>query len=157
MADAHASERFSSDAEVSRIAEAMIGCSLPALCWTHGAHWAAALYIIACRPDLDPPHDLPGLIRRYNESLGNHNTETSGYHETITQASLRAGYAHLAAAPPGEPLHLTLNRLLASPLGHPSWLLAYWSAERLMSVEARRCWREPDLAPLPFAEPPPRV
>jgi hypothetical protein len=30
------------------------------------------------------------------------------------------------------------------------WLLAYWTRERLFSVDARRGWTEPDLKPLPF-------
>ncbi len=30
------------------------------------------------------------------------------------------------------------------------WLLAYWSRERLFSLEARKGWVEPDIARLPF-------
>jgi len=33
---------------------------------------------------------------------------------------------------------------------NPNWLLEYWSRERLMSVDARRAWLEPDLKALPF-------
>ena len=150
MASAKPPERFSSDAAVQRIAEAMLACTLPALAWTHGAHWASALWLVGRRPDIYPPANLPSFIRRYNRSLGNENTDTSGYHETITQASLRAGLAALNSAPAGEPLFATLNVLLASPLGNPGWLLAYWSKERLMSLEARRSWLEPDLQPFPF-------
>jgi hypothetical protein len=40
--------------------------------------------------------------------------------------------------------------LMASPLGRSDWLLAYWTRERLFSVDARRRWVEPDLKPLPF-------
>jgi hypothetical protein len=39
---------------------------------------------------------------------------------------------------------------MLSPLGEPEWLLAYWSRERLFSMEARREWVEPDLGELPF-------
>jgi hypothetical protein len=39
---------------------------------------------------------------------------------------------------------------MASPLGHPDWLLAYWSRARLFSTAARRRWAEPDIAALPF-------
>jgi len=77
------------------------------------------------------------------------NTDRGGYHETITQASLRAARA-FASARPAEPLYVTVNALLDSPLGRPDWLLAHWSKTRLMSVEARRVWLEPDLQPLPF-------
>jgi hypothetical protein len=144
-------QRFHSDAQVERIAKAMLACTLPANEWTHGAHWAAALYLIARRPDVYPPANMPSFIRRYNRSLGNENTDSSGYHETITQASLRAGFDSLNKAPAGEPLFETLNTLFASPLGQPRWLLDYWSRERLMSVEGRRGWIEPDLRPFPFA------
>jgi hypothetical protein len=144
-------QRFRSDAEIKRIAEAMLACALPGLLWTHGAHWASALYLIARRPDVHPPANMPSFIRRYNKSLGNENTDSSGYHETITQASLRAGLDALNKAPPDQPLFETLNALLASPLGQPTWLLDYWSKERLMSVAARRTWVAPDLQPFPFA------
>lgn len=140
--------QFASDADIERVAAGMMGCALPAGEWTHAAHWAAALWIIARRPDLHPPAVMPGLIWRYNESLGNQNTDTSGYHETITQASLRAARVWLAEAPEGESVCGTLTRLLASPLGRSAWLLDYWSKGRLMSAEARRGWVEPDLATL---------
>jgi hypothetical protein len=89
------------------------------------------------------------MIRAYNEATGGANTDTVGYHETITQASLRAARRFLTESPPG-PLHATCNALMASPLGDPDWLLMYWSRERLFSVEARRARVEPDLQELPF-------
>ena len=48
------------------------------------------------------------------------------------------------------PLHRIVNSLMASNFANPNWLLEYWSRDRLMSVEARREWRDPDLKPLPF-------
>ena len=78
------------------------------------------------------------------------NTASSGYHATITEASLRAAAHRLAAAGPDAPLAPVLAALLASPLGQSRWLLAYWSEPRLMGAEARRRWVEPDLAPLPW-------
>jgi hypothetical protein len=92
---------------------------------------------------------MPGLIRAYNIASGGENTDSAGYHQTITLASLRAATAALAAAP-GRPLHLILDDLLAGPQGDRDWLLAYWSRDRLFSVEARRQWVAPDLAPLPW-------
>lgn len=151
-----AQAQFASDADVERVANAMMACALPKEEWTHAAHWASALWLIAKRPDIHPPTDMPGLIRRYNVSTGGENTDTAGYHETITQASLRAGRALLAEAPDGEAVVATLTRLLASPLGKSTWLLASWSKERLMSPEARKTWVEPDLAPFAFPEFPAR-
>jgi hypothetical protein len=89
------------------------------------------------------------LIRAFNEAKGGVNSDVAGYHETITQASLRAARPFLDGNP-GVPLFQILAALLRTELGNPNWLLEYWSRERLMSVEARRQWREPDLKPLPF-------
>ena len=72
------------------------------------------------------------------------NTDTSGYHETITVASLRIARAWLIERP-DMPLHGALAELLMSPLGRSDWPLAYWSRERLFSVAARRAWVDPDL------------
>ena len=95
---------------------------------------------------------MPGMIRGYNESVGVANTETTGYHETITQASLQAARAFLAARP-GKPLHAVCNELMVSHLGKSNWLLEHWSKERLFSADARRQWVEPDLKELDWRVP----
>jgi hypothetical protein len=141
---------YASEAEVIRIGEGLANCTLPRTEWTHGAHFAAALWLMRYRPDLNPPHDMPGLIRAYNESVGRTNDDHGGYHETITQASLRAARGVLNAFPADMPVHRIVNALMSSGLANPNWLLEYWSRELLMSVAARREWREPDLKPLPF-------
>lgn len=141
---------FASDAEIVAIGEGLLDRTLPKPRWTHAAHFAAAVWILLRRPDLVPERDLPGIIRAYNEATGVANTDSGGYHETITQASLRAARACLAALPPDVPLHEACDALLASSLGDKGWLLAYWSRETLFSVKARREWVEPDLQALPF-------
>ncbi len=142
---------FTTDSELAAIAEGVIARTLPKRDWTHAAHFAAAVWIVARRPDLDAERDMPGLIRAYNEATETPNTDTGGYHETITQASIGAVRAHLASLPPETPPFAALNALLAAAYGDKHWLLAFWTRERLFSVEARRTWVEPDLAPLPFA------
>lgn len=143
-------ETFASDDAVAEIAEGVIARTLPKPRWTHAAHVAAAAWIVARRPDLIAERDMPGLIRAYNEATGVANTDTEGYHETITQASLRAVRAGLARLAADTPVHVAVNVLLAEGLGRSDWLLAYWSKPVLFSVAARRAWVEPDLAPLPF-------
>jgi hypothetical protein len=140
---------FASDEEIAAIGRGVLNLSLPKPRWTHEAHFAAALWLISCRKDLDAHRDMPGFIRAYNEATGVANTDTEGYHETITQASLRAALSFLAQDPQRS-LFATCNSLMASRLGKSDWLLAYWTRERLFSVEARRGWVEPDLKPLPF-------
>ena len=144
------SARYASEAEIAEVGEGLIDRSLPKECWTHAAHFAAATWILSRRPDLDAERDMPGLIARYNEARGGRNSDTEGYHETITLASVRATRSELSRLPAETPLHEAVNRLLDGGLGHPDWILAYWSREVLFSVPARRGWIEPDLAPLPF-------
>jgi hypothetical protein len=140
---------FTSDDEVLGIGRGLIDRTLPKSAWTHAAHFAAAIWLLTNYGKSFVVRELPGFIRVYNEATGVANTETSGYHETITQASIRAADAFLAASP-GGPLFATCNALMGSPLGKPEWLLAYWSRPRLFSVEARRSWLHPDLQLFPF-------
>jgi len=141
---------FASEAEITRIGEGLFACTLPRTEWTHAAHFAAALWLMRYRPELDAAVTMPGLIRAYNESVGRVNDDSGGYHETITLASLRAARGVLDAYPPDMPVHRIVNALMWSSLANPNWLLEYWSRDRLMSVEARRAWVEPDLKSLPF-------
>lgn len=140
---------FNSDIEVIAIGQGMRDRTLPKLQWTHAAHFASALWLLACHPEIDLSTAMPALIRAYNETTGVANTDSNGYHETITLASIRAARAFLAERA-GEPLYVTCNELMQSPLGDTHWLLSYWSRPRLFSVEARRAWVEPDIQPLPF-------
>ena len=139
---------FRSDSEIELIGRGVLERTLPKPEWTHAAHFAAAFWVLT-RPDMEATRDMPGLIRAYNEAVGTHNTDTTGYHETITQASLRAARAWLS-----EHRQLSvfeaLNGLLASEYGRSDWLLKYWSRPVLFSVTARRSWVDPDLGALPF-------
>lgn len=139
---------FSSE-DITRIGRGLMDRTLPKPEWTHRAHFAAALYILACRPELDVAAAMPEMIRSYNESTGMVNDDHHGYHETITVASLRAARRFLRECE-GMEIAAVCNALLAGPLGKPDWILAYWSRDRLFSVAARLGWAEPDLKELGF-------
>lgn len=136
------------DDDIEALADAFLACTLPKDRWTHEAHFATALWLILRRPDIVPERDMPARIRRYNESVGGVNSDTAGYHETITQASLVMARRLVATLPPAPAPSAALAALMASPLGHKDWPFAYWSRDRLMSPQARRVWTEPDLRPL---------
>ena len=97
---------FLSDAEIEHIGRGLLDRSLPKVQWTHA------------------DHDMPRMIRAYNEATGVPNTDTSGYHETVTLGSLRAARAWMVSRP-GVALYEALRQLLASEYGRPDWLLAY--------------------------------
>ena len=140
---------FHSDAEVAHIGEGLVTRTLPRPEWTHEAHLAATTYLLLRRPDIDIDKQLPGLIRSYNESVGGVNSDTDGYHESITRVFLHGVRLFLADADPEEPLYELVNALLRSPMGGRDWPLHFYSRGRLFSVEARRHFVEPDLRALP--------
>ena len=140
---------FASDAEIAHLGEGLVNCSLDKEEWTHEAHLGATTYLLLERPDVDLDAELPGLIRRFNESVGGVNSDSEGYHDTITRAYLRGIRLFLEEADSSEPLHELVNQLLLSPMGRRDWPLRFWSRDRLMSIEARRHYVEPDRAALP--------
>ena len=139
---------FSNDHDITRIAAGLLDRTLPKSAWTHAGHFAAAIWLLRHRPDLTAPAEIRRIISAYNEATGTPNTDTGGYHHTITLASLHAASTHLAQYADCIPLHRVVNDLMASDRGHPEWLLAYWSHAELFSVRARHEWRDPDIAPL---------
>jgi hypothetical protein len=142
---------FTSEAEIRRIGHGLIDLSLPKADWTHAAHFAAALWLMRYRSGRNLSQLMPELIRAYNEATGVANTPTNGYHETITQASLRAASEIFTRHSAAVPVYEIANALMASPLGRSDWLLEYWSKPLLFSMEARQRWCDPDLKPFPFS------
>jgi hypothetical protein len=140
---------FASDDAITRIGEGLLARTLPRADWTHEAHLAATTYLLTCRTDVDLDRDLPDTIRSYNESVGGVNSDSEGYHETITRVYLHGVRLFLSGADIDAPLHEVVNALLLSPICRRDWPLRYYSAERLFSVEARRHFVSPDLEPLP--------
>jgi hypothetical protein len=140
---------FTSDAEIEHLGERFLGRSLPKDEWTHEAHLATTTWLLLRRPDLDVDKALPNLIRRYNESVGGLNSDSEGYHETITRVFLSGVRLFLSEADRGEPLHELVNALLLSPMGRRDWPLRFYSRDRLLSVQARRNFIPPDIAALP--------
>ncbi len=142
---AHNPRLFECDAEIRRIGEGLIACTLPKVDWTHEAHLATCLWIIRDRPDIEAETDLPQIIPRYNESVGGVNSDTEGYHETITQIYISAVRDHLSEIDRQSSLTDAVNALLVSDRGRRDWPLRSYSRERLFSVEARRRFVSPDL------------
>lgn len=131
------------DTEIAAIAQGLLDRRLPRPRWTHEAHFAAALWLLRHGGDFD----MAAIIRDYNAASGTPNTDSSGYHHSITLASLAAARAALKASPTA-PLSNVLAGLMAGPCGRSDWLLAHWRRDTLFSVNARCGWVPPDLRPL---------
>jgi hypothetical protein len=140
---------FRSDEAVAYVGEGLLSRTLPRKEWTHEAHLAATTYLTLRHPEIDLDVQLPGIIRRFNESVGGVNDDTQGYHDTITRAYLRGVRLFLEEADTRRPIHELVNELLHSPMGKRDWPLRFWSKDCLMSVEARRGFVPPDVKTMP--------
>jgi hypothetical protein len=116
---------------------------LPKPRWTHHAHLVIGLWYLTHHSPDDALSIVRQRIRAYNEAVGTANTDSSGYHETLTRLFLRGIAAHISAHSSELPSSLAL--LLQSPLAYKDWPLSFYSRELLFSVAARHGWLEPDL------------
>ena len=147
MTDTHVPRLFTRADDIRDIGEGMLACTLPKTQWTHEAHLATCLWLLVERPDIDVDAQIGDLIRRYNVSAGGVNDDHQGYHETITRVFVAAVRRFLERA--GETdLLAAVNGLLSAPEGQRDWPLRFYARDRLFSVEARRNFIEPDIAPL---------
>ena len=123
--------------------------TLPKSEWTHLAHLAVGTWQVHAEGPDRALSTLRTGIRLLNDAHGTANSDSGGYHETITRAYVVLIAQFLPLAPASHTdLAVCVQELLASPLASREALLAFYSKGRLFSVEARRGWVEPDLAPL---------
>ena len=138
-------------AMIARIYDGMRACTLPKQEWTHGGHLVCGCAILADLGLDEAEAQMPGMIRRYNISTGGENTDTDGYHHTITLFYLRI-IAQFIASHSAVNLAAQATALLASPLADKAYALSFYSEDHLFSGAARKGWAEPDIKPLPQVE-----
>jgi hypothetical protein len=115
--------------------------------WTHAAHLAvAAVYVRRYGAEAAFERFRDGILN-LNEAHGTPNTDTRGYHETITRAYMTL-IGEFVAGRAAEDEFACADALLESPLAGRDALLRYYSKAVLTSVDARRRWVAPDLQPL---------
>src|SRR6476620_1933934 len=140
---------WTSDAQLDDFVARFHERTLPKSEWTHAAHLSVGAWHVHRYGVEEAVKRLRQAIRALNDSHGTANTDSGGYHETITRAYAHLIAEFLAGPPEDRTLAERVETLLASPLAHKNALLEYYSKDRLMSVAARREWNRPDLKPLP--------
>jgi hypothetical protein len=135
------------EAEIDAFLAAFEGCTLPKAEWTHSAHLlTGACYVHGMQREAALAK-MRECVRRYNESVGGKNTETSGYHETVTvmwirlldglrRKSIPMDRAKFAA--------LAVEQLAA----RRDIFREYYDFDLVGSTEARLRWVAPTLKPL---------
>jgi hypothetical protein len=133
-------------AEVAAFIDAFEARRLPKDRWTHEGHLAAGLWYVWHFGATQALERLRVAIRDHNTSVGTANTDSSGYHETITRLYVEA-IDRLRSASQGCTFEEILAKLLSSPMAKSEWPLSFYSRDRLFSVHARREWVPPDEPP----------
>jgi hypothetical protein len=139
---------YRNDSEILEIVEGFLRRTLPEPRWTHQAHLTVGVWHVLNRPAATVLDELRRGIIAYNEAVGTPNSDTRGYHETITAFYLWAIRTYVRAAGGGRTLLELMNGLLASPYATKAFPFEFYSRERLLSLAARRAWLDPDLRPL---------
>jgi hypothetical protein len=88
-------------------------------------------------------------IKSLNRANGVISTPTSGYHETLTLFWI-AKVRSLLDVCAGD--DLAVVNAVVNGLANKKLVLFHFSRERIMSMEARESWCEPDIHPLPKVE-----
>ena len=130
------------DPRSRRCYDAFCERSLPKSEWTHQAHLVVCRVALSDRTPQDTIDFLRDAIRSYNEATGVENTDSSGYHETLTR------YFVGAVASLGD---VDLEKVFAASRCQTSAPLRHWTRELLFSPQARAEWVEPDVVALPWS------
>ncbi len=156
-------QRSIMDSLTERVVKRFLSCTLPKQEWTHEAHLRVGLWHLLHYSPSESMARLRQSIKRYNIACGIENTDSQGYHETITRFYVLL-IAHfiktniqlvnkIATAPLSN--ETTNVDLLADELincyGNKSLIFKYYSRDRLMSKAARLEWVEPDLISIRFS------
>lgn len=131
---------FATEAELHDLMSAFDHARIPRPFWTHREHLAIATLYVLRQRSLD---EIRSGIQRLNEANGVLQTPAGGYHETITVVWMKLISDWIVQTTVDSQL-VAVNEVLEG-FGDRDFLFAYYSRERLMSVEARFGWVEPDL------------
>jgi hypothetical protein len=123
--------------------------TLPKERWTHEAHLSVGLAVVYANPDLPAAVErLRTLISGYNESIGGQNTDTGGYHHTLTGFYVWAIDRFLSergGRAPSRDLSMLAVELQQAPIAARDAPKRWYSSDILKSVVARRGLVAPDL------------
>jgi hypothetical protein len=84
-------------------------------------------------------------IRHYNASQGGHNTDTSGYHETLTRLWIGAVAATLTTLPSGIARLESVRRVYRAYARRSGLFRNWYGFDLLKSIHARKEWVAPDI------------
>lgn len=134
--------------QIESLIERFEALKLPKVEWTHEAHLVVAIWYCSKFPFEEAVSLVRKYITRHNEAVCTPNSDTEGYHETITKFWLLIASDFLKNRD-DESIEERCNAFIQADCGKSSFPLEFYSEERLFSVEARHNWMDPDLKEIP--------
>lgn len=141
----------SSQPEFDYIINGFTDKSLPAEDWTHEAHMITGLWYTSKLGYQQSLDFMRENIIKYVEARGKENTDSSGYHESITifwMWLLDSFWNRYSAN--NTNFESVCNKLLNSKYTDQGIMLQFYNRETLFSKEARLSFIEPDIQPFDF-------
>ena len=118
--------------------------TLPIEEWTHEAHLSTALWYLYTYSKAEAICRIRSGIITYNHVQGGGNTPSRGYHETITLFWVWVIDNYLQQFGRDKSFEEVRTHFLGSKYAGKHLPMRYYTKKRLMSVEARSQWVEPD-------------
>jgi len=130
--------------EINYLIKRLENRTLPKMEWSHEAHLVVAIWY-CFNYDFDSAlNSFRRIVKKYNESVGTHNTDSGGYHETITKFWFLVANKFLKNQE-SKSISEICNAFINADEGKRNYPMNFYSKPHLFSVRARRNWLEPDL------------
>ena len=136
--------RFTKDIEIYELKRAFENRTIAKGEWTHAAHLTIGLYYLVHHSFGVAKNLMRDGIFWLNDKHGTPNTDSSGYHETLTVFWLNEIADFIKANDTETNIVALANRML-DELCDPRLPLRRYSRETLFSVEARRMFLPADI------------
>ena len=140
-----ATNGFESWDEVTSLVSQFESGELPQARWTHREHLTVALWYVSRLEEAAALERIRDGILFLNGCHGTPNTDTRGYHETLTRFWIGIVAKFLKERGEERSELEVVNELVDEYAGRSRLWRDYSSFDLLKSVESRRRWIEPDL------------
>jgi hypothetical protein len=141
----------STQPEFDHIIDGFRAKTLPAKEWTHEAHLITGLWHVAHFDFDEALVKMRENIKTYNEATGGQNTDSSGYHESITVfwVWLLNEFWKVYSFD-NQTFEEVCNAFLKSKYCDRNAAFHFYTREKLLSREARLAFVEPDIQAFDF-------
>ena len=132
-------EEMYTSADIEKLIRSFDNSTIPKNLWTHEAHLAMAIWYSQKYTEEEALDTVRKKIKALNEFHGTPNSDSEGYHETLTIFWLENARQFIKDKA-SLSLDKICNSFILSEKGHRLYPLEFFSKEVLFSLEARKKW-----------------